>query len=120
MSVVLSILLVIMLISYTAFAYRYGRFSPWNATWQGVTLMSQKLTLAALVVFFLIDTAVPGMWPARDVILIVLLVLLAAEAVATLAGLLHVQRAHRPLSKRQGTGYVPPEDIERTDPRRRR
>jgi hypothetical protein len=118
-TVTLIVILTTMLVAYLAFAYRYWRFSPWKATWQGVTLQSQKLTLAALVAFFIVDTAIPGQWPGRAAILIALLILLALEAWATFLGLLHVQRQDRPVSRRQGTGYVPPEDIEKTDPRRR-
>lgn len=119
MSIVLVVILGVMLVAYVAFAYRYSRYSPWNATWQGVTLLSQKITLALLVTFFLVDTIVTGGWPGRTPILIGLLLLLAVEAWATLAGLVHVQRQQRPVSRRQGTGYVPPADIEKTDPRRR-
>lgn len=116
---VIAILLTVMLLAYLAFAYRYMRYSPWRATWQGVTLLSQKLTLAALALFFIVDTLIEGFWPARFLSLTILLSLLAIEACATLAGLLHVQRAHRPVSKRQGTGYVLPEEIERTKPPRK-
>ena len=121
MSIVLIVILSTMLVAYVAFAYRYGRYSPWKATWQGITLQSQKITLAALVGFFLIDTiVVADDWPGRNMILITLLILLSAEAWSTFLGLLHVQRMDGPVSKRQGTGYRPPEDLERTDPRRRR
>lgn len=119
MSLTVSIILGLLFIAYAVFAYRYARHSPWDATWQGITLEAQKLTMAALVGFFLVDTIVQGPWPGRVPVLILLLFLLLVEAWATLIGLLHVQRAHRPVSRRQGTGYALPEDIERTKPPRR-
>ena len=117
MTITLTSILFVMFASYSIFAYRYARYSPWNATWQGVTLLSQKLTMAALVAFFVVDTLVPNSYPGRYSILVILLTLLAIEAVATLVGLLHVQRSRAPVSRRQGTGYVDPEDIV-TDPKR--
>jgi hypothetical protein len=83
----------------------------------GYYLLSQKITMAALVAFYIADTIIPGEWPGRYSILLVLLALLAVEAVATLIGLLHVQRATGPVSRRQGTGYTDPENIQ-TDPKR--
>jgi hypothetical protein len=74
--------------------------------------------MAALVGFFVVDTLAPASYPGRYSILVVLLTLLLVEAWATLAGLLHVQRARHPVPKRQGAGYAPPEDIESTDPKR--
>ena len=118
MTVAINIILATMLVAYLAFAYRYFRYSPWSATWQGRTLLSQKLTFAALVGFFFFDGIIVGDWIGRFPILIGLLILLAIEAWATLLGLLHVQRHQRPVTKKQGTGYVAPEDIEKTDPRR--
>lgn len=117
-TVILTTVLSLLFLAYSVFAYRYARFSPWNATWQGVTLLSQKITMAALVAFFIADTLIPGyMWPGRYSILMILLTLLAVEAVATLVGLLHVQRAPGKVSRRKGTGYVEPGEIS-TDPRR--
>lgn len=116
-TVILTTILALLFIAYAVFAYRYARHSPWNATWQGVTLLSQKVTMSALVGFFIIDMLVPGIWPGRYSVLMILLTLLMVEAWATLLGLLHVQRATGPVSRRQGTGYVHPEDIH-TDPKR--
>jgi len=109
---ILTSILSLLFVAYASFAYRYYRYSPWNATWQGVTLFSQKLTLAALVGFFIGDTIVEGVWPGRTAVLLILLTLLLVEAWATFAGLLHVQRAARPVPERQGVGYAEPEDIE--------
>ena len=111
-TVILTSILSLLFVAYASFAYRYYRYSPWNATWQGVTLFSQKLTLAALVGFFIGDTIVEGVWPGRTAVLLILLTLLLVEAWATFAGLLHVQRATRPVPERQGIGYAEPEDIE--------
>lgn len=118
MTITLSVILTVMFVAYSTFAYRYFRYSPWNATWQGVTLLAQKVTMAAFVGFFIVDTLVPNSYPGRYSILVILLTLLAIEAVATLVGLLHVQRSREPVSRRQGTGYANPEDIRNTDPSR--
>lgn len=120
MTIALTIILTLLFVPYATFAYRYARHSPWNATWQGITLEAQKITMASLVAFFLADTLIDGDWPGRYAVLIVLLLLLMVEAWATLAGLTHVQNANRPVSKRQGTGFAHPEDIERTIPPRRK
>lgn len=111
-TIILTSVLGVLFLAYSTFAYRYARYSPWNATWQGITLLSQKITFSAIVAFFIADTLIGGDWPGRYSLLMILLTLLAVEAVATLAGLLHVQRAPGPVSERQGTGYVEPEDIE--------
>lgn len=121
-TIILTTVLCVLFAAYSTFAYRYFRHSPWNATWQGITLLSQKVTMAALVAFFIVDTVVTAIWPdarwpGRYSALIILLTLLAVEAVATLIGLLHVQRAPGKVSSRQGTGYVEPTEI-RTDPNR--
>ena len=116
-TIILTSVLVPLFTAYAVFAYRYIRFSPWNATWQGVTLLSQKITMAALVAFFIVDTIIGGLWPGRYSLLIILLTLLMVEAWATLIGLLHVQRSPGPVSRRQGTGYVEPTEIQ-TDPKR--
>ena len=120
MKIALTIILALLLVPYASFAIRYAWRSPWNATWQGITLEAQKITMALLVGYFLADVLTPGEWPGQAVVLLVLLVLLLIEAWATLLGLLHVQSANRPVSRRIGTGYAHPEDIERTIPPRRR
>lgn len=90
--ITLAVILTALFLAYSIFAYRYVRYSPWNATWQGVVLEAQKITLAGTVAFFVFDTAMPGDWPGRYSILVILLTLLAVEAWATLAGLIHIQR----------------------------
>ena len=117
-TVILTGVLTLLFAAYAIFAYRYYRHSPWNATWQGITLFSQKLTMAALVAFFIVDTLIPVTdWPGRYSLLLILLTLLLVEAWATLWGLLRVQRAQGPVSRRQGQGYAPPDGIV-TDPNR--
>lgn len=112
MTIVLTSILALLFGAYGYFAYRYHRYSPWNATWQGITLLSQKVTMAALVLFFIVDTLVPNTYPGRYSILVILLTLLMVEAWATLAGLLHVQRAGGKVSEKLGMGYVDPKDID--------
>lgn len=116
-TIILTSILMVLFLSYATFAYRYFRHSPWNATWQGITLLSQKITMASLVAFYIIDTIIPGTWPGRYSVLMILLTLLTVESIATLVGLLHVQRASGPVSRRQGTGYTEPVNIQ-TDPKR--
>jgi hypothetical protein len=122
-TVILTVVLTIGLLApYAAFAYRYARYSPWNATYQGITLLSQKITMASLVGFFIADTVIGAIrpdvqWPGRYSMLLILLSLLAVEAWATFGGLLHVQRAPGKVTKRQGTGYTEPVNIQ-TDPKR--
>jgi len=115
---ILTVVLVLLFAAYAIFAYRYARYSPWNATWQGITLLSQKITMAALVAFFIVDTLIPLVdWPGRYSGLLILLTLLLVEAWATLWGLLRVQRTQGPVPRRQGQGYVPADEIV-TDPNR--
>lgn len=111
-TVIISTLLVLLLVAYVSFAYRYARYSPWNATWQGVTLEAQKATMAGVVAFFIADTIIGVEWPGRYSLLVILLTLLMVEAWATLGGLLHVQRAAGKVSHKKGAGYVEPEEIE--------
>lgn len=111
-TIILSAVLIPLFVAYVVFAYRYARYSPWNATWQGVTLEAQKVTMSGLVAFFIADTIIGGSWPGRYSILIILLTLLMVEAWATLIGLLHVQRSREKVTPRQGTGYVDPEEIQ--------
>jgi len=106
------VLLVAQVVPQLLFVIRYGWFSPWRATWQGITLMAQTATLGALVTFFIYDTIVVGEWPGRSALLLGFLGLLAVESWAALWGLIHVQRSTPPVSERQGTGYVHPDNIE--------
>lgn len=113
MTVVLTSILSLLFFAYAIFAYRYVRYSPWNATWQGVTLLSQKITMASLVGFFIVDTLAPNSYPGRYSLLVILLTLLLVEGWATLAGLLHVQRKSGSVSEKLGMGYREPDDIVR-------
>lgn len=111
--IVLAVILTALFLAYVIFAYRYVRYSPWNATWQGVTLEAQKITLAAIVAYFVADTFIDGDWPGRYSILIILLTLLAVEAWATLAGLLHIQRQRpRDVEPDPETAETPVPDID--------
>lgn len=94
-------LLALMLIAYATFAVLYGTGSQWRATYQGITLMSQKITMSALVLFYMVDSLIEGYWPGRLVILYILLMALTIEAWATLAGLIHVQQKHKPYYKKE-------------------
>lgn len=106
MTITIASILTVMFFSYSIFAYRYARYSPWNATWQGITLLSQKITLASFVLFFIVDTLVPNSYPGRYSILVILLTLLAVEAVATLAGLVHFQKQDKHAEDSVGIGVM--------------
>lgn len=110
--IALIVILSLMFVAYVTFAFRYFRYSPWRSTWQGVIMLAQKVTMAALVGFFIVDTLATDRWAGRFPLLMALLVLMLIEAWATLAGLLYVQRSTRPVTERQGAGLVPEEDIE--------
>jgi hypothetical protein len=112
----LLVLLAAMATGHGAFVYRYMRYSPWRATWQGVTLMAQTLTLALLAVFYIFDTVVQGDWPGRQFLILMFMFALVGEAWAAFAGLVHVQRSSTPVTPRQGTGYVHPENIDKEQP----
>jgi hypothetical protein len=101
-----------------AFIYRYARYSPWRATRQGITLMSQKVTWLLMVTWCLVAPFVE--WPGERWVFLGLLVVIVGLFWATLGGLLAAQRSQRPVARRKGAGYVPHEDIEITQPRRRR
>lgn len=113
MSVTLGAILASLFAAYAIFAYRYMRFSPWNATWNGIVLEAQKITLAATVLFFGVDTFVDGYWPGRYSILLILLVLLSVEAWATLLGLIDVQRKRGRYVKRRRDPDRPVPDVDR-------
>lgn len=112
LSVLIVVLLVTLLVGHSIFIYRYARYSPWRATWQGIILMSQTITLALLVLFFIIDTAIVGDWPSRAFLLVLFLSLLAVESLVAALCLIYVQRQHTPVTPRQGTGFVHPDNIE--------
>jgi hypothetical protein len=108
---VIVVLLIAMLSGHIAFAYRYMKFSPWRSTWQGITLLAQTVTLAALAAFYIIDTFAVGSWPGRMFFVISFLVALATEAWVATFCLVHVQRSQEPVSEKQGTGYVHKDEI---------
>lgn len=108
MLITLTTLLSSLLVAYGYFAYRYARYSPWNATWQGITLEAQKITMASLVAFFIVDGFFPEGYPGRYSILVIILTLLSIEAWATLLGLLHVQRKGGRVRNALGQGFVDP------------
>ena len=112
MLITLTVLLSSLLVAYGYFAYRYARYSPWNATWQGITLEAQKITMASLVGFFIVDGFFPEGYPGRYSILVILLTLLSIEAWATLLGLLYVQRRGGKVRHALGMGYVDPNRLD--------
>lgn len=115
MTWLINCVLVMMVIPLVGFIYRYGRYSPWRASWQGITLMSQNIALLSLVSYYLVD-AVWGNWAHQRVILAAILIVLLALFWSALVGLLYVQNHQKPVTKRQGTGYVESDDIEKTKP----
>jgi len=115
MTLAILILLIVGLVALVAFIYRYARYSPWRATFQGRTLMAQKVAMALLVAYFILQPFVH--YAAADIVKLVLVGLLMALFWTTLAGLLLAQTEHRPVSRKHGTGYVPPGEIEDTRPK---
>lgn len=116
-TVLFTILFALGLIPLAAFIYRYAKYSPWRATRQGITLMSQKVTWLAMVVWCLVSPFID--WDGKRWVFFGLFVVIVALFWATFLGLLAAQRSQRPVARRKGAGYVPAEDIETTLPRRR-
>lgn len=110
-----NILLIIMVIPLALFVYYYGKYSPWLSTIQGRTLMMQKVAWILLILHFLAES----LWeyPGHDIVQTLLLVLLAILFWTMFIGLRMGQTALRPVSKKQGAGYVENEDLEKTRPR---
>lgn len=92
--VITSVILAVMIAAYLSFVVLYDRMFPWRDTFQGRILVAQKLTLAGLAAFFIVDLFTLTGW-VRDGVMIILLLLLAYQAVATLAGLIIIYRRAR-------------------------
>lgn len=110
------VLLVLMVIPLGGFAYRYARYSPWQSTIQGRTLLTQKIATLALVVFFISAAVFPD-YPGRELVKDALLFVLTVLFWVMFVSLLWIQTAIKPVSRKRGTGYVKTEDLERTQPR---
>ena len=94
MTVVIVTILGLTVLAYLAFVVLYDRMFPWRSSFQGRTLVQQKLTLAALAAFFIVDKfTLTGFW--RDVVLILLLASVSTLAFATLFGLINIYRRAR-------------------------
>lgn len=91
-------ILAVTAIAYLAFVVLYDRMFPWRSSFQGRTLVQQKLTLAALAAFFIVDKfTLTGLW--RDGTLVILLAAVAWLAWSTLIGLIRIYRARADKSK---------------------
>lgn len=110
-----ALLLALALPALLVFVFRYARYSPWLATYQGRTLMAQKIAWIVMVAHFF--TKEFWHYPGFDIVENVVLSVVVVLFYTTLWGLLKAQNAARPVSKEQGQGYVLPKDVERTAPR---
>src|SRR5690606_12826684 len=112
-----ALLLALALPALLVFVARYARYSPWQKTYQGRTLMAQKIAWIVMIAHCLPKEFwhYPGFDIGEHTILSVVVVLFYV----TLWGLLKAQHASRPVSKEQGQGYVEAKDVERTAPRGR-
>lgn len=114
---VTNILLALAVIPLAGFIYRYARYSPWWATWQGRILFTQKIAMLALVLFYL-SSALFGDYPGKEVVKLALIAILVVLFWAMFLALLDAQTEQRPVKKSHGAGLVPRRDLEKTDPRR--
>jgi len=112
------IALVVLVAAVMLFIVFYAVRSPWRATLQGQFLMAQKVSMALLALHFLIGAIwhYPGFWDVQAA----LVCFLAITSFVMLVGLLLAQTEQRPVPKKHGTGFVPPEDLESTLQTRRR
>lgn len=135
MEIVTRILLILGIIPIATFIFRYWSAGAWKETYQGRTLMAQKVAWFFLLVHFLVESLFD--YPAHDVIEIIIITLCVILFWATLAGLLLAQgslegafafarratgklpKPFRKVSRKRGTGYVLDKDIERTQDRRK-
>jgi len=99
------------------FIYRYARHSPWWATWQGRILMTQKIAMLALVLFYLTNSLFD--YPGEHIVKLALIAILVVLFWAMFIALIDAQTEQRPVKKSHGAGLVPRRDIEQTDPRKR-
>lgn len=114
---VTNILLILAVLPLAGFIYRYARYSPWYATWQGRILFTQKIAMLALVLFYL--TGSLWNYPGEHVVKLVLIAVLVALFWAMFLALLDAQTEQRPVKKSHGAGLVPKQDLEKTDPRKK-
>lgn len=135
METAIRVLLILGLVPIGAFIYRYWKGGAWNQTYQGITLMTQKIAWFFLLLHFLAESLFE--YPAHDIVEIVIVSLCVLLFWATLAGLLLAQgslewffalvrkiggripKPFRKVSRKRGTGYVMDKDIERTQDRRK-
>lgn len=110
-----ALLLALALPALLVFVFRYARYSPWQKTYQGRTLMAQKIAWIGLIVHFI--TKEFWHYPGFDIVENVVLSVVVVLFYITLWGLLKAQHASRPVSKEQGQGYVPSKEVENTRPR---
>ena len=97
------------------FAYRYVKLSPWKNTYLGKSTLAQKIAWIALIAHFLAKEF--WHYPGWDVVEAVVMGSVTVLFYVLLWALLKAQGASRPVPKEQGTGYVMPEEVERTGPR---
>src|SRR5690606_19587258 len=105
-------LLIAAAIPLVGFIFCYGFFSPWWKTLQGRLLFTQKIAMLALIVFWLLDPEFPG----RDIVRLILITVLVLLFWAMFLALVWVQNTTKPVTRRTGTGFLPPEEIETTQP----
>ena len=132
----IQLLLVLGLIPLATFIIRYAIPGAWLETYQGRTLMAQKIAWFFLLLHFLVESIFP--YPGHDLVELFIIGACVILFWATLAGLLLAQgsmdemfafwrratgklpKPFRKVSRKRGTGYVHHEDIEKTLDRRKR
>lgn len=106
-------LLVAAAVPLVGFIVCYGLFSPWWKTLQGKLLLTQKVAMLALVLFWAIDPHFPG----REIVRLVLISILVLLFWGMFLALIWVQNTSRKVTRRTGTGLIPQDEIEHTEPR---
>lgn len=130
------ILLTLGLVPLAWFVVRYWGAGAWKETYQGRTLMAQKIAWFLLLLHFLVESVFN--YPGHGVVEVVIITLCVILFWATLAGLLLAQGSldwlfklgrratgqlplpFRKVSRKRGQGYVDDADIEKTQDRRKR
>lgn len=107
-------LLIAAAIPLVGFIICYGFFSPWWKTLQGKLLLTQKFAMLALIVFWLLDPEFPG----RDIVRLALISTLVLLFWAMFLSLVWVQNTSQKVTRRTGTGLIPENEIEHTQPRK--